>query len=82
VQRSLAILLRLCLVAAFVPVLIAGSFRPSMPLALVLVVLIAVAWVSLRLWASPRWRPLGFVLAVAASAAVWSIVLLSVRVGA
>ncbi len=79
--RLLCPTLRLLLVAAFVPVLALALLRPSPALLLVFLPLAGVAWASLRLGASPRWRAAGLLLALAACGGVWSLAVAAARVG-
>ena len=74
-------ILHLLLVAAFVPVLALALLQPTPVLLVVLVPLAGVAWLSLRLGTSPRWRFAGLMLACAACGGVWSLAVAAAHVG-
>ncbi len=80
-SRWLRFILRLLLVAAFVPVLAAGLLRPTPLLLVVFGLLVLLAWASLRLASSRRWQGAGLALALAACAGVWSLTIAAGRVG-
>ena len=61
--RSLAVLLKLLLVAAFVPILIAASVGVRPALLAVFLLTAGLSWLSLRLFTSERWKPLALLLA-------------------
>lgn len=73
VTRGMAFLLKLLLVAAFVPILIGASVGVRPALVVVFLVTAAVSWLSLRLWGSARWKPLALLLAVGLCAAIWAL---------
>jgi hypothetical protein len=96
-RKSLTVLLRLLLSAAFVPVLLdilivfpalaaKATSTPGLPAATILfeagpplvgfAVLAVIAWLSLRLWHSERWRVLGFFAGFFTFAAVWATAIL------
>lgn len=77
--RGLAVLLKLLLTAAFVPILIGGSVGIGPALVVVFLVTAAVSWFSLRLWASERWKPLALLLAAGLCAAIWALAIATMQ---
>jgi hypothetical protein len=73
VHRGLALLFRLLLIAAFVPILIGASVGVRPALVAVFLLTAALSWLSLRLWASLRWKPMGLLLAAGLCAAIWAL---------
>lgn len=72
-RRLPAFLHRLLLAGAFVPNLIASFERPSLALAAGFVLIALGAWASLALWARPRWRVAGFLLALILCLTMWAV---------
>ncbi|WP_158811051.1 hypothetical protein [Beijerinckia sp. L45] len=77
--RGLTLVLKLLLVAAFVPILIGASVGLRPALVGVFVVTAAIALASLRLWASDRWKPLALLLAAGLCAAIWALALATMQ---
>lgn len=79
VHRGLALLLRLLLIAAFVPILIGASVGVRPLLLAVFLIASAVAWLSLRLWASERRKPFALLLAAGLCATIWALALATMQ---
>jgi len=79
VHRGLALLLRLLLIAAFVPILIGASVGVRPALVVVFLIASGLSWLSLRLWASERWKLAALLLAAGLSAAVWALAIATMQ---
>ena len=77
--RALALLLRLLLIGAFVPLLIAASVGLRPALLAVFLVTAGLSWVSLKLWASDRWKPMVLLLAAVVCATIWALAIATTR---
>jgi hypothetical protein len=71
--------LRLLLIGAFVPLLIAASVGLRPALVILFLITAGMAWLSLRLWASDRWKPMALLLAAVVFASIWALAIATTR---